>query len=58
MLEWVPQGLRNPMHPNLTIVVGTLAIFVIGWLLHAILIRHGPERDIAARTTDESPPTP
>ncbi|RMF41210.1 MAG: sodium:solute symporter [Planctomycetota bacterium] len=36
MLEWVPPSLRNPLHANLTIVAGTLTIFVVGWLLHSV----------------------
>jgi SSS family solute:Na+ symporter len=31
MLWNVPPWLRNPLHANLTIVVGTLTIFLVGW---------------------------
>jgi SSS family solute:Na+ symporter len=31
MLVDVPEQLRNPLHANLTIVVGTLTIFLVGW---------------------------
>jgi len=31
MLLTVPAQLRNPLHANLTIVVGTLTIFLVGW---------------------------
>jgi hypothetical protein len=28
--------LRNPLHANMTIVVGALSIFLIGWFLEKI----------------------
>jgi SSS family solute:Na+ symporter len=31
-----PKNLSNPLHANMTIVMGTLTIFIIGFVLSAI----------------------
>jgi SSS family solute:Na+ symporter len=36
---WLPQGLRNPFHPLLTIVFGTVAVLVVGALVARLLPR-------------------
>jgi SSS family solute:Na+ symporter len=36
-LMWLPEALRSPFHPLLTIVFGTLTILCVGWLASRVL---------------------
>jgi SSS family solute:Na+ symporter len=41
--ETFPKILRNPLHANMTIVVGALSIFLIGWILQKFKVnKHTP----------------
>jgi SSS family solute:Na+ symporter len=45
----VPPALRNPLHANLTIVVGTLTIFFVGLLVSRLRVGAPPSNAIDAR---------
>ena len=41
--DWLPAGLRNPFHDNLTIVFGTAIIVVVGFAATALMNNRDPE---------------
>lgn len=47
---WIPENLRNPLHSNATIIIGTTTIVVVGMLLAQLA---GGRRNIAATSTGE-----
>ncbi|MCB1090337.1 MAG: sodium:solute symporter, partial [Verrucomicrobiae bacterium] len=42
--EWIPEAIRFPLNGLMTTVIGTLAIFLFGWLAAAVFDRTGSSR--------------